>query len=102
MAWSKLRAMSCTTCRQSFPMICGEMVHPADVVCDDCIVALWEQVGREGAESVEVSVAGRAQMRMGLGPDILAAQVARKVVELRQLFGSRVELDTALKARRTP
>jgi hypothetical protein len=99
---TSLRPMSCTVCRGTFTMFSGQMVHPADVVCDDCVRALWEQIAREGAESVEAGLAGRLEMRMGFAPEVLAAQIARRVGDLREMLGTRAELEQALERRRSP
>ncbi|MFZ5480676.1 MAG: hypothetical protein ACOZNI_28195 [Myxococcota bacterium] len=102
MGWAALRTMVCTACRAHFPMFAGEMVHPADQLCDPCVRELWERLGREGAESVEAGLAARIQSRMGMAPEVLAAQIARRVQDLREMVPSRAELDLALEKRRRP
>lgn len=98
MSWAALREMSCTLCGSAFVMRSGEMVHPADQVCDPCIRTLWDRLDREGAESVQVSLTPRS--RYGLGPDVIAAAIVRRVVDLKDLVASRAELEVALAHRR--
>jgi hypothetical protein len=102
MSWSAVRQMSCTVCKTSFGMYSGEMVHPADILCDECVRALWDQLAREGEESVEAGLAARLEMRMGFGPDILASQITRRVNDLREMVATRAELEVALQKRRQP
>lgn len=98
MAWAALREMSCTLCGISFVIRSGEMVHPADLVCDGCIRSLWDRLDREGAESVEATLAPRP--RYGLAPEVIAGQIVRRVIDLKDLVGSRAELELALEHRR--
>lgn len=98
MAWAALREMSCTLCGANFMIRSGEMVHPADLVCDACIRSLWDQLDREGAESVESSLTPRS--RYGIGGPQLSAQIVRRVIDLKDLVGTRQELEVALEHRR--
>lgn len=98
MPWAALREMSCTLCGQTFILRSGEMVHPADLLCDACIRDLYERLDREGAESVEHSLTPRS--RYGLSPEVIAAQIVRRVQDLKDMVSTRVELEEALAHRR--
>jgi hypothetical protein len=98
MGWASVRQIGCTLCGESFSMRSGEMVHPADTVCDGCIRTLWERLGREGAESVEASLSPRP--RYGIAAEALASQIVRRLQDLQEMVKDRAELETALQMRR--
>ena len=86
------RTMSCTVCRGAFRMVSGDLVHPADVVCNTCVLSIWDGATRE-------SWALGIQPRMGFGADILADAIETRIRQLRDLVTTREEVEGLLAKR---
>lgn len=86
MTLQPIKEMPCTVCGTRFRMIYGAMVNPADVLCDGCILVLYDGPVDERA------LATRLQPRMGMAPDILASAIVGRVERLRDMVSSREEL----------
>lgn len=93
MGWSSARRVHCTLCGAGFGIRWGEMVNPADRLCDACIVSLWEETPSEA------ELASRCRELAGMDPAVVAATIVRKVDQLRELVSDRAELERMLAAR---
>lgn len=91
-----VKQVPCTLCRTSFPLVSGAMNHPADVLCDACILSLYDRAKTEPADVLRAWCEERLQPRMGMGPDILASGIIDRVGRLDELVQSRVELENML------
>lgn len=87
------KRMTCTVCRDGFRMTAGDLVHPADLLCDACLLSIWD-----GAE--RSAWAPRIQPRMGIGADILADAIETRMGNLRELVRTRDEVESLLASRR--
>ncbi|MFZ5479691.1 MAG: hypothetical protein ACOZNI_23205 [Myxococcota bacterium] len=91
-----LNEMPCTVCGARFRMVYGAMIHPADVLCDRCILAVYD------GDLDEAALAARLQPRMGMGPDVLASAIADRGRRLRETMDDRADLVRALAQRADP
>jgi hypothetical protein len=91
----------CTLCGGRFPMVSGALNHPADVLCPDCILGLYDRLPTESLATLKAWVEGRVQPRMGMMPDILAQAIVDRVERLPEVVRSRGELVDMLQRRAT-
>jgi hypothetical protein len=91
-----VKQMACTLCGARFPLVSGSLVHPADVLCDACVLGLWDRLPTETPAQLKAWVEARVQPRMGMMPDILSQAIIDRVERLQDMVSSRVELENML------
>lgn len=94
-----VKQVPCTLCGAVFPLVSGAMNHPADVLCDACILALYDRSKTESLPTIRASLEPRLKPRMGMMPDTLAQAIADRVERLDEVVTSRVELENMLARR---
>lgn len=92
MSWAQLRPVKCSLCGARFKMLWGEMVHPADCLCDGCIRSLWARADHTapdvlGAELEAEFIAGGHIQWPGLG-----REMGRRAFRLRRMVSTEAEL----------
>ena len=93
------KQVPCTLCRTPFQLVSGAMNHPADVLCDACILSLYDRAKTEPAEALHAWCEERLQPRMGMMPDTLATAIVDRVGRLDEIVQNRVELENMLSRR---
>lgn len=91
-----VKQMPCTLCGASFPLVSGAMNHPADVLCNDCVLILYDRSQAETLDAIRVSCEARLKPRMGMMPDTLAQAIVDRVERLSDVVNNRVELENML------
>lgn len=94
-----VKQVPCTLCGSVFPLVSGAMNHPADVLCDSCVLALYDRARTEPIAAIRTSLEPRLKPRMGMMPDTLAQAIADRVERLDEVVQSRVELENMLSRR---
>lgn len=98
MTWSNTRDRTCTLCSASFRIHGPDMLHPADILCDPCIIMLWGST--QDGPTMEKACTGRISADQGLDPAMVASAIVRRVHELRHVARSSDELEQVLASRR--
>lgn len=88
------RSVSCTLCASRFTLVTSAMIHPADVLCDACVVSLWGS--SEPDEALRASCAARVPRELGMSPDLVADAILQRVHDLRDIARTRSEVDFLL------
>ena len=96
------KQMACTLCGNSFPLVSGAMVHPADVLCTTCVLSLYDRLPTESIAELKGWCEARLKPRMGMMPPTLAQAIADRVERLPDLVQSRSELENMLSRRGVP
>lgn len=100
MSYAILREKRCTLCSTSFKMVCGEMLHPADVLCDACVNALWERAATGDPLELTAELEPRLEGReLGFPQHTVAVQLAQRAYRLRRMIPDKAELDGMLENR---
>jgi hypothetical protein len=95
-----VKQVPCTLCGAIFPLVSGAMNHPADVLCNDCILTLYDRfAAAETLAAMKVSLEPRLKPRMGMMPPTLAQAIVDRVERLQEVVQSRVELENLLSRR---
>lgn len=100
MSHARIQDNNCTLCNQTFRVLWGEMMHPADRLCDGCISTLWRDVESRPLDQLEVELAGRLEHLIGWSPISVAGEVIRRAQRLRNMVSDQGELDAMLAHRR--
>lgn len=91
------RPVTCTLCGAGFSLVTSSMIHPADVLCDACIVELW--ASKESDDQLKARCEARISPNLGMSPDMVADGVLQRVTELREIAHDRAEVDRLLASR---
>lgn len=91
------RPVSCTLCGARFTLVVSAMIHPADVLCDVCVLELWESKKPDAV--LEQECAAKVPAALGMSPDLVADAILERVRGLRQLARERSEVETLLRQR---
>ena len=91
-----VKQLSCTLCAAGFPLVGGAMVHPADVLCNTCVLSLYDRLTTESIDEIRAWTEASVKPRMGMMPPTLAQAIADRVERLPELVQSRVELENML------
>lgn len=91
------RPVNCTLCGAGFSLVTSSMIHPADVLCDACIVDLWGSTESDAA--LKSRCEARISPNLGMSPDMVADGILQRVVELREIAHDRREVDNLLAQR---
>lgn len=94
-----VKQMACTLCGGSFPMVGGAMVHPADVLCNRCVLALYDRLPTEPLAEIKAWCEARLKPRMGMMPPTLAQAIVDRLERLPDVVQTRGELETMLDRR---
>ncbi len=93
------RTVHCTLCGAPFTLVVSAMIHPADVLCDACVLSLWEST-RPDAE-LQAECAAKVSPSLGMSPALVADAILERVRGLRQMARERSEVEFML-AQRVP
>ncbi len=99
MTFYGVKRMPCTICGEAFPLVSGAMNHPADVLCDGCVLTLYDRSRTEPLATIRASLEARIAPRMGMMPDTLAQAIVDRVERLDDVVNDRVELENMLSRR---
>lgn len=91
------RTVHCTLCGAPFTLVVSAMIHPADVLCDACVLSLWEST-RPDAE-LQSECAAKVSPSLGMSPDLVADAILERVRGLRQMARERSEVEFMLSQR---
>ncbi|MFN7145069.1 MAG: hypothetical protein ACK4YP_14930 [Myxococcota bacterium] len=94
-----VKTVPCTLCGSTFPLVTGAMNHPADVLCDGCVLSLYDRSGAEALADIRASLVPRLKPRMGMMPDTLSQAIVDRVERLHEVVTSRGELENMLARR---
>jgi hypothetical protein len=94
-----VKQMACTLCGARFPLVSGSLVHPADVLCDTCVLGLYDRLLTEPIADIHLSLAARLLPRMGMLPDTLAQAIVNRIEKLPDIVRTRGELENMLAQR---
>lgn len=94
-----VKQVPCTLCGAVFSLVSGAMNHPADVLCDACVLSLYDRARTEPLAAIKASLEPRLKPRMGMMPDTLAQAIADRVERLDDVVHTRVELENMLSRR---
>lgn len=76
-------------------MVGGQMAHPADLVCSDCVRKAWDQP----SDALHATLAATLQPRFGMSPESLATAIVRRMEDLHEMVKNRDDLETLLTRR---
>ena len=88
------RPVHCTLCGAPFTLVMSAMIHPADVLCDACVLSLWGS-DRPDAE-LQAECATKVSPALGMSPDLVADAILERVRGLRQMARERSEVEFLL------
>ncbi len=94
-----VKQMPCTLCGTPFSLVSGAMVHPADVLCNLCVLSLYDRLGTEPIAELRAWCEARLKPRMGMMPPTLAQAIVDRLERLPEVVQSRVELENMLAQR---
>jgi hypothetical protein len=91
-----VKQMACTLCGGSFRLVGGAMVHPADVLCNACVLSLYDRLPTEPLADLKAWCEARLKPRMGMMPPTLAQAIVDRLERLPEVVQSRAELEMML------
>ncbi len=91
------RSVSCTLCGARFTLVVSAMIHPADVLCDACVLSLW--ASEQPDEVLMAECAAKVSPDLGMSPDLVADAILERVRGLRQMARERPEVEFLLRQR---
>jgi hypothetical protein len=94
-----VKQVPCTICGVAFPLVTGAMNHPADILCDACVLDLYDQSLTRPLPELKRELEPRLRPRMGMMPDTLSQAIIDRVERLQDVVQSRVELENMLAQR---